>query len=61
MTLSCDVVGVFGASPGKVVSEVVAKTAAAAAFYAKYGFKSLTDDTLHLYLSMKVVRRLLLR
>ncbi len=27
-------------------------------FYQKYGFQPLTDDALHLYLSMKLVRRL---
>ena len=27
-------------------------------FYQKYGFEPLTDDPLHLYLSMKVVRKL---
>jgi GNAT superfamily N-acetyltransferase len=30
----------------------------AKSFYEKFGFKSLTDDRLHLYLPIKVVRRL---
>ena len=38
--------------------EVVAKTEAARAFYEKYGFRSLADDRLHLYISMKTVRKL---
>lgn len=36
--------------------EVVAKDAAAAAFYAKYGFTKLLDDEHHLYLALKAVR-----
>ena len=46
---------------GLFAVEVVAKTEAAKAFYGKYGFKPLLDDTMHLYLSMKVVRSLHLR
>ncbi|MBV9851552.1 MAG: GNAT family N-acetyltransferase [Armatimonadetes bacterium] len=34
---------------------------AAARFYAKYGFKPLNDDPLHLYLSMKEARKMGLR
>lgn len=36
--------------------EVVAKDDEARAFYAKFGFKSLRDRQLHMYISMKVVR-----
>ena len=38
--------------------EVRAKGARARAFYARYGFVSLQDDTHHLYLSIKLARRL---
>jgi len=38
--------------------EVVAKDQAARAFYERYGFQPLLDDTLHLYLPMKTLRKL---
>ncbi len=38
--------------------EVDAKDDRARAFYAKYGFESLTDDRLHMYLPMAVARGL---
>jgi ribosomal protein S18 acetylase RimI-like enzyme len=38
--------------------EVVAKDESAKRFYERYGFKSLLDDTLHLYMSTKVIRSL---
>ncbi len=38
--------------------EVVAKDENARLFYSRYGFKSLLDDELHLYLSTTVVRSL---
>jgi ribosomal protein S18 acetylase RimI-like enzyme len=40
------------------VIEVDAKDASAQAFYAKYGFQSLPDDTLHMYLPMATARHL---
>ena len=43
---------------GLFAVEVVALDEAARAFYEKYGFLSLQDDALHLYLSMKTVRRM---
>ena len=42
---------------GAYAVEVVAKNEAARAFYLRYGFVSLQDDRLHLYLSMETVRR----
>jgi ribosomal protein S18 acetylase RimI-like enzyme len=39
--------------------EVIAKNEAARAFYAKYGFRSLEDGDLHLFLSMRVVEAVL--
>ncbi len=38
--------------------EVEAIDKQARAFYVKYGFKALLDDRLHLYLPMKVIRKL---
>ncbi len=38
--------------------EVWAKDDEARAFYAKYGFVPLLDDTLHLYISIKAIRKL---
>jgi GNAT superfamily N-acetyltransferase len=38
--------------------EVQAETPEARAFYLKYGFKPLRDDELHLYLPLKVLRKL---
>lgn len=38
--------------------EVVAKDERAKSFYLRYGFKPLADDPLHLYLPIKVVRKL---
>jgi len=43
---------------GAYAVEVVAKSEAAKRFYEKYGFRTLTDDRLHLYLSMKTIARL---
>lgn len=37
--------------------EVVAKDESARAFYERYGFKCLVDDALHLYISLKTVRK----
>ena len=37
--------------------EVQAKDEAARGFYGRYGFKPLVDDPLHLYISLKTVRR----
>lgn len=37
--------------------EVVAKDEPARAFYERYGFKALVDDPLHLYVSLKTVRK----
>lgn len=37
--------------------EVVAKDESVRAFYERYGFKPLTDDPLHLYVSLRTVRR----
>lgn len=39
--------------------EVDAKDAASQAFYAKYGFTSLRDDALHMYIPMAVARELI--
>ena len=41
------------------VIEVDAKDAKSQAFYAKYGFKRLPDDALHMYLPMATARELL--
>jgi hypothetical protein len=38
--------------------EAIAKDADARHFYVKYGFKSLADDLLHLYISMRTIERL---
>lgn len=45
------------ASVGAYAVAVVAKSEGARAFYARYGFVSLEDDRLHLFLPMKTVRR----
>jgi ribosomal protein S18 acetylase RimI-like enzyme len=45
-----EAVGVWGV-------EVIAKDEAARSFYMRYGFEPLVDDQLHLYVSMKTVRR----
>lgn len=37
--------------------EVIAKDEAARSFYMRYGFRSLVDDDLHLYVSLKTVRK----
>ena len=37
--------------------EVIAKNEAARRFYARYGFASLQDDRLHMYLSLRAIRR----
>lgn len=44
---------------GIVAVEVWAKTDRARAFYGKYGFQSLLDNSLHLYLPLQTVRQLL--
>ena len=44
---------------GAYAVAVVAKNEGARAFYGKYGFVSLEDDRLHLYLTMQTVRRAL--
>ena len=49
---AADVLGVWGV-------EVIAKDESARTFYARYGFKALVDDSLHLYVSLKAVRRAL--
>ena len=41
------------------VIEVDAKDAASQSFYAKYGFQSLPDDRLHMYLPMATARELI--
>jgi GNAT superfamily N-acetyltransferase len=43
---------------GSAAIEVDAKDAASQSFYAKYGFKSLPDDPLHMYLPMATAREL---
>jgi GNAT superfamily N-acetyltransferase len=43
---------------GVYAIEVYALSEQAKNFYLKYGFKPLLDDTLHLYLPMKAVRKL---
>jgi ribosomal protein S18 acetylase RimI-like enzyme len=43
-------VGVWGV-------EVIAKDEAARSFYRRYGFEPLVDDQLHLYVSVKTVRK----
>lgn len=45
-------------SVASAVIEVDAKDAGAQAFYAKYGFRSLPDDVLHMYLPMATARAL---
>ena len=45
-------------SIASAVIEVDAKDEGARAFYARYGFKSLIDDRLHLYLPMETARAL---
>lgn len=44
---------------GVYAVEVVAKDERARRFYQRYGFRSLEDDRLHMYLSMNVVERAL--
>lgn len=44
---------------GLYAVEVVAKDADAAGFYKKYGFQSLIDDEMHMYLPMSTVRKML--
>lgn len=41
------------------VIEVDAKDDTARSFYARFGFRSLTDDQLHMYLSMETARQLI--
>ena len=38
--------------------EVVAKDGGARSFYARYGFESLVDDALHLYIPLRVVLKM---
>ncbi len=45
---------------GVYAVEVLAKTDAARSFYVRYGFRSLSDDTLHMYISMRTVRTALM-
>ena len=47
---TADEVGLWGV-------EVIAKDDAARSFYMRYGFEPLVDDQLHLYVSVKTVRR----
>jgi ribosomal protein S18 acetylase RimI-like enzyme len=47
-----------GTEIGAFAVEVIAKNEAARRFYLKYGFHSLLDDQLHLYLSMKTLKKL---
>ncbi len=47
-----------GSEIGALAVEVIAKNEGARAFYVKYGFQGLVDDELHLYVSMKMVKRL---
>ena len=47
---AADKVGVWGV-------EVIAKDEAARGFYERYGFKRFVDDGLHLYISLKTVRK----
>lgn len=42
---------------GVAAVEVIAKNERARTFYRKYGFVSLLDDALHMYLSIKAIRR----
>lgn len=46
-------------SIASAVIEVDAKDDAARAFYAKFGFRSLVDDQLHMYLPMETARQAL--
>ena len=46
-------------SVGAAAVEVVAKGEDARRFYARYGFRSLEDDRLHMFLPMTTVRRVL--
>lgn len=46
---------------GSAVVEVDAKDAVSQSFYAKYGFQSLPDDPLHMYLPMATARELIER
>lgn len=46
-------------SIGAAAIEVVAKDATARAFYRKYGFSSLLDGELHMYISIRTVRKAL--
>lgn len=45
------------ASIASAVIEVDAKDDATRSFYAKFGFRSLTDDRLHMFLPMETVRQ----
>jgi hypothetical protein len=42
---------------GAFAAEVVAKSETSRSFWTKFGFASLEDNRLHLYLPMKTVRR----
>ncbi len=37
---------------------VIAKDGEAKAFYTKYGFQELSDDCLHLYLPIRILKKL---
>lgn len=53
-------VAVQGAeSIASAVIEVDAKDDVARAFYSRFGFRSLTDDRLHMYLPMETARRVI--
>jgi ribosomal protein S18 acetylase RimI-like enzyme len=49
--------GVASVSVGVYAVDVIALTPRAKAFYEKYGFKPLLDDTLHLYLPIETARQ----
>lgn len=46
---------------GVMAVEVFAKNNAARRFYGKYGFKSLLDDQMHMYLPIETIRNVLAR
>lgn len=48
----------IGDLAGCYAVEVIALDATAAAFYLKYGFHPLSDDPLHLYITLKSIRKL---
>lgn len=61
-TLLVDALRRSHATSGEVAAyavEVVAISEAARSWYVKYGFREMRDDRLHLYLSMKVIVKLI--